>query len=1246
MCYKILGKMKIKSCIRGNSHLLVFIGLFISGINMVSAQKQITENLKCTYLGNSFGGGTRWVQNYIDDMYVNPEGTVYTSSVWDEAHREYGVYTKCDVIGNTNKKPNSLVATDSKGNTWTVQNPCLRFMLGLGNSDEPVPAGNNAPYITCSDGREIRDIPDPSAIAIDNKGRLMVADNGPDQNIKVFDISGSGVPVPVDTIGVVGGAMGGDRRGQVEPLKFWGIRGLGTDSKGNLWVASCGFPSQVGGGTDLRHFDTLMQMDCQLLDLNFVASMDADPTDPTQIYSHEEHHELDYYAIPGDLQSHWNYKAVTIDPFTYPDDPRITISLESVFMRYIDGKKYMFLTDMYQQFLIVYRFEGEIAIPAAFFCVAWDGQWDKYTWQMDKRPKWTDGNGKRWLWRDNNGDGQVQKDEFSIYDLEYPYVKGLEIDQNGNVFIGARKLFYFPINGLDANGVPNYSVTTFEKSNSPIESESYGGDITRIEYVDDTDVMYFGFDGEFPDFTKIVRYKNWSKGERNGDTLALGQKTVTFAADEKYIYSNCGSGGKYTRNNGEIDVWDAESLNPVGYILPGEEVFGESGWLDLGYSLKVSKLASGERIIIAEEDWKGKNTVYKWCPEGNCSTPDFSIRLTSPVADSVYSNSGAILFEAVVDSGNSTITRVEFYAQNEKIGEALNAPCTFNWENPPMGTYMVYAKAIDENGKSVKSNYFGLKISDGTPEIYLQSPSYAYNYTLLDTIVFSAEAYDYNGTIQHVEFFSNDILIGSLISKPFRLTWDSPVAGQYTIYAKVTDDEGNQAVTPSIEINITDQIDLSFLSPSNNLMISEGEDFDIQLNTNSFGNIKNIAYYNNDTLLTTCSNAPFTYGLNNAMAGIYTISARVTLNDNRQLTVKGPQVFVLPSVSDCDHKGMMNLDLWYGVEGTSISAIPDETFPSESRMTDVFEGPTNIADNYGERICGYLCPPQTGLYTFWTSGDDNNQFRIKLADSDTLSVIAFVDGWTPVRAWENMASQKSEPVMLQAGQMYLVEGLLKEGSGGDNFAVGWQLPDGTMERPIAGEHLIPLYDPLTLRDDVSVKIISPADGAVFSTNDSIKIIAEVQNGNENVSSMKFFSGANKELGRVDKTNDNVYAFSVKLTKGKYKLAAKALYKHLLTIPSSEIAISVTTTTSVNDLNTEEQFEVFPNPLMHGSLSVRLPEVAERLRIFDINGKLVYQDNTRNSEYTVLQSAFKTEGVYLVTISTNGYSINKKVIVIK
>ncbi|MHC2993445.1 hypothetical protein OB13_18385, partial [Pontibacter sp. HJ8] len=49
--------------------------------------------------------------------------------------------------------------------------------------------------------------------------------------------------------------------------------------------------------------------------------------------------------------------------------------------------------------------------------------------------------------------------------------------------------------------------------------------------------------------------------------------------------------------------------------------------------------------------------------------------------------------------------------------------------------------------------------------------------------------------------------------------------------------------------------------------------------------------------------------------------------------------------------------------------------------------------------------------------------------------------------------QQSAKITLEAGKRYYIEALMKEENGGDNLAVGWQLPDGSLERPIAGNRL-------------------------------------------------------------------------------------------------------------------------------------------------------------------------------------------------
>ncbi len=47
---------------------------------------------KTTWLGNSFGGGPKWVQNFAEDLSVLPDGTCVVGSFWDESGREVGLY--------------------------------------------------------------------------------------------------------------------------------------------------------------------------------------------------------------------------------------------------------------------------------------------------------------------------------------------------------------------------------------------------------------------------------------------------------------------------------------------------------------------------------------------------------------------------------------------------------------------------------------------------------------------------------------------------------------------------------------------------------------------------------------------------------------------------------------------------------------------------------------------------------------------------------------------------------------------------------------------------------------------------------------------------------------------------------------------------------------------------------------------------------------------------------------------------
>ena len=153
-------------------------------------------------------------------------------------------------------------------------------------------------------------------------------------------------------------------------------------------------------------------------------------------------------------------------------------------------------------------------------------------------------------------------------------------------------------------------------------------------------------------------------------------------------------------------------------------------------------------------------------------------------------------------------------------------------------------------------------------------------------------------------------------------------------------------------------------------------------------------------------------------------------------------------------------EVYEGINGGTLADLTNNpAFPdsptSENIVTDYFEAPTDILDSYGQRMRALIMPPTTGSYTFWIASDDASSLYLSTDETPaSRSAVASVGSWTPSRNWSVEASQQSAPVKLQAGKKYYIEALMKEGEGGDNLAVRWQLPDGTIEEPIPATRLL------------------------------------------------------------------------------------------------------------------------------------------------------------------------------------------------
>lgn len=186
----------------------------------------------------------------------------------------------------------------------------------------------------------------------------------------------------------------------------------------------------------------------------------------------------------------------------------------------------------------------------------------------------------------------------------------------------------------------------------------------------------------------------------------------------------------------------------------------------------------------------------------------------------------------------------------------------------------------------------------------------------------------------------------------------------------------------------------------------------------------------------------------------------ITVTETPQFVAAGGTPTTPPVASACAGTGSIGWEQWTNVKGQSINAIQTQKAPDNTATLTKFESAINIGDNYGARIRGYICPPQDGSYVFQIAGDDDCQLWLSTDNNpDNKRLIASLNGWTDYGEWSKYASQHSVTITLQAGRRYYVEAMHKENDGGDFVSVGWTLPDGTVEAPIAGSHLIPFGTP-------------------------------------------------------------------------------------------------------------------------------------------------------------------------------------------
>ena len=120
---------------------------------------------------------------------------------------------------------------------------------------------------------------------------------------------------------------------------------------------------------------------------------------------------------------------------------------------------------------------------------------------------------------------------------------------------------------------------------------------------------------------------------------------------------------------------------------------------------------------VTREAWVGGTCYGVWkIPAPNANRPP-EVTLTNPAPRSTYEAPLSLTLEADASDADGTISRVEFYRNDTKLGEDTMVPYTYRWKDVPVGEFALQARAYDQAGLYTSSSEVPISVvPEGTYE--------------------------------------------------------------------------------------------------------------------------------------------------------------------------------------------------------------------------------------------------------------------------------------------------------------------------------------------------------------------------------------------------------------------------------------------------------------------------------------------------------------------------------------------------
>ena len=193
---------------------------------------------------------------------------------------------------------------------------------------------------------------------------------------------------------------------------------------------------------------------------------------------------------------------------------------------------------------------------------------------------------------------------------------------------------------------------------------------------------------------------------------------------------------------------------------------------------------TGTHVLTAvAKDNKGDSTISEAV---NIVVSDNIAPTVSVEVDPTAMTNDMIAINAKANDSDGTVMSVEFFVDNVSIGKDNSTPFSINW-NATLGTHKIKAVATDNKGLTGTSKDSTIVVKNNeAPIVTVSNPA---NAITGDFVTINATAQDTDGSISSVEFFVDNISVGSDATSPYSIQYKT-TKGKHKIKAIATDNLG------------------------------------------------------------------------------------------------------------------------------------------------------------------------------------------------------------------------------------------------------------------------------------------------------------------------------------------------------------------------------------------------------------------------------------------------------------------------